>query len=48
MVSACSHAAFEHGKPGNAEEKRSPTELVGTGLASAWLAFSCVCKEAGA
>lgn len=27
-VSACSYAAFEHDKPGDAEEIRSPTELV--------------------
>lgn len=47
-VSACSHADFEREKPGNAEEKRSPTELVGAGLASVWLAFPFVSKEAGA
>lgn len=47
-VSACSYAAFEHDKPGDAEEIRSPTELVVAGLASAWLAFSRVCKAAGA
>lgn len=46
-VSACSYAASERDKPGDAEI-RSPTELVVAGLAGAWLAFSCVRKVAGA
>lgn len=42
-VSACSHAAFVHGKPGNAEEKRSPTKLVWP--VRGWLASGSVREQ---